>query len=335
MYVGEDVFQSATTRDSAKTVFAKSVSRVEVETHSFCNRRCNYCPNVVGDRLGQNKQMHLDHWKMILSDLAEIDFSGNFVFTSYNEPLADRSILERLAEARAACPKARLIIYTNGDYLNAAYLDEIASAGLDYLHVSIHTRHNGQYSDVDALNLISKLERRVQRPITYQTLRPGNFVIAVMPHPSLEVEVRAINYNQHGTDRAGLVDVVKTPPARTAPCHFPFAHFHVGFSGNVTPCCHIRSDAAEHAQFLYGNLSEFGSIYEVWASQVGAAWRRELISSMPKRSPCNTCSVGFLDGKERSRAQAEFVWRRLVAAGVLQSTRGEAVPLEGNIGGAS
>lgn len=234
LYVGDDVFRVATTREAAKAVFSKSVSRVEVETHSFCNRRCNYCPNVVGDRLGQNKQMNFEHWKMILSDLAEIDFSGNFVFTSYNEPLADRSILDRLAEARAVCPKARLMIYTNGDYLNATYLDEIASAGLDYLHVSIHTRHNGQYSDVEALNLIAKLERRVKRPITYKTLRSGNFVIAAMPYPSLEVEVRAINYNQHGTDRAGLVDVVKTPPARTAPCHFPFAHFHVGFGGNVT-----------------------------------------------------------------------------------------------------
>ena len=268
--------------------------------------------------------MNLDPWKLILSDLAEIDFSGNFVFTSYNEPLADRSILERLAEARAACPNARLMIYTNGDYLNATYLDEIASAGLDYLHVSIHTRHNGQYSDIDALNLIAKLERRIKRPITYKTLRPGNFVVAAMPHPSLEVEVRAINYNQHDTDRAGLVDVVKTPPARMAPCHFPFAHFHVGFSGNVTPCCHIRSDAAEHAQFLYGNLSAFGSIYEVWASQVGAAWRRELISPLPKRSPCNTCSVGFLDGTEGSRAQAELVWKRLIAAGVVPSPETDA-----------
>jgi hypothetical protein len=49
LYVGKDVFRVATTREAAKAVFSKSMRRVKVETHSFCNRRFNYCPNVAGN----------------------------------------------------------------------------------------------------------------------------------------------------------------------------------------------------------------------------------------------------------------------------------------------
>lgn len=317
MYAGADVFQPQLDREAAKAVFAKSVGRVEVETHSFCNRRCNYCPNVVGDRVGDNKQMRPEHWQMIIGNLVEIGFSQNLVFTSYNEPLADRAILDRLREARAALPKARLMVYTNGDYLDADYLQQLADAGLNYMHVSIHTRYNGTYSEVDALNLIGKLVRRLRTPIRYKNLKPGQFIIAQIPHDHIEIEVRAINYQQHGTDRARLVELQRKAPVRTAPCHFPFAHFHVGFSGNVTPCCHVRSDSPEHAGYIYGNLDDYGSIFEAWASRNGAAWRSELITDQPKRSPCDTCTVGFLNGDANSLQQARAIWLRHVQNGVL------------------
>jgi hypothetical protein len=317
MYVGTEVFSPIHDRDAARLAFARSVSRVEVETHSFCNRRCNYCPNVVGDRLGDNKQIKPEHWRMIVRDLADIDYAHNFVFQSYNEPLADRAILNHLREARAAVPKARLMTYTNGDYLDADYLQALADAGLDYMHVSIHTRYNGQYSEVDALNLIGKLVRRLRTPIRYKQLKAGSFIFATIPHDRIEIEVRAINYFEHGTDRAGLVDVIKKPPARTAPCHFPFAHFYVGFSGNVIPCCQVRSDVEAHAGYRYGNLDAFGSIFEAWAGDVGAAWRRDLISPLAKNSPCDSCSAAFLGGDAKALAEATKVWERLVAARIL------------------
>ena len=322
MYLGAEVFQPQLDRESAKAVFAKSVGRVEVETHSYCNRRCNYCPNVVGDRLGENKQMRPEHWQMVLGNLAEIGFSQNLVFTSYNEPLADPAIVDRLREARVALPKSRLMVYTNGDYLDEAYLARLAEVGLDYMHVSIHTRLNGAYSEVDALDLIARLVRRLKTPIRYKQLKAGQFIVAQIPHPRIEIEVRAINYQQHGTDRAGLVSLQRKAPTRTAPCHFPFAHFHVGFSGNVAPCCHVRSDAPQHASYGYGNLDDYGSIFQAWASRHGASWRSELITDLPKQTPCDGCSVGFLDGGEKARQQARAIWMRHVQSGVVSAPQG-------------
>ncbi|MDP4028259.1 MAG: radical SAM protein [Gallionella sp.] len=312
MYIGREAFTPATNRESARALFARSVERIEVETHSYCNRRCDYCPNAVGDRLGANQRMADDIWHLLLSNLREIDYAANFIFTSYNEPLADKIILQRIREAREYIPRARTMIYTNGDYLKPDYLAELAQAGLDYLHISIHTRPGDKYNDIHALNHIAKLVKRMGTSVHFQSLKPNEFVIAKMPHPSMEIEIRAINYYRHGTDRGGLLDGFNKTPARTLPCHFPFAHFHMGYEGTVVPCCHIRSDAQAHQPYRYGNLRDFGSIFEAYASRVATEWRRHLISFEAKQVPCDTCAAPFMSQDPKALHQIQAAWEQNV-----------------------
>ncbi len=323
MYIGKEAFIPAQNRQDAKTLFERSVQRIEVETHSYCNRRCDYCPNSVGDRLGENRRIPDDIWFLLLDNLREIGYSSYFVFTSYNEPLADRMILRRIQEARAAMPNARLMIYTNGDFLDADYLADLKTAGLDYLHVSIHTRPGGKYSEIEALNQIVKLSQRTGMKLRFQQLKPGEFVFARVPNSPLEIEIRAINYWRHGTDRGGLIDGFAARPARTLPCFFPFAHFHMGFEGTVVPCCHVRSDSESHRGYRYGNLRDFGSIFEIYASRIATDWRRHLISPEPKEEPCKTCSVAFLSQDPQVLARTRRVWETLVRDMPLPSVSGD------------
>ena len=58
-------------------------------------------------------------------------------------------------------PKARTLIYTNGDYLTRAYVQDLADAGLQYMHVSIHMAPDDKYSDVYALDRISEVTTRM------------------------------------------------------------------------------------------------------------------------------------------------------------------------------
>lgn len=312
MYIGHTAFVPATDRLSAKALFAFSVGRIEVEIHSYCNRRCDYCPNAVGDRLGSNQRMPDDIWSMILADLHEIDYAEYFVFSNYNEPLADRTVLQRIRQARQAIPRARIMVYSNGDYLNEAYLEELVAAGLDYLHISIHCKPGSSYREVDALNHIAKLERRIRSPIHFQQLKPGEFIFARVPHPKMEIEVRAINYHHHGTNRGGLVRRTTPVPKRSLPCYFPFTHFQVGYRGDVVPCCHLRSDADVHRQYRYGNLRDYGSIYETYASRIATEWRRHLISLEPKDPPCDYCIEAFLSNDQKMFDEVRRVWQRSV-----------------------
>jgi len=295
MHFGPEAFVGIENRETARAFFARSVNRIEIETHSYCNRRCGYCPNVVGDRLGDNKRMDPALFSGVVRDLAEIEWAGSFVLTSYNEPLADRIILDRIAEARAALPKARMMIYTNGDYLTPAYVQELTEAGLDYMHISIHMNAADVYSDIYALNRIAEVTTRMGIPAKFTTVKNNEFIIAKAPHRKMEIELRAINYWKHGKDRGGLIKKMETPPEpRTLPCYFPFEYMHIGFEGTIVPCCHIRSDNEEHRPHRTGNLRDFPSLYQAYASTKLAGWRRHLISNKPKQGPCATCTVHFI-----------------------------------------
>ena len=99
---------------------------------------------------------------------------------------------------------------------------------------------------------------------------------------------------------------------RTSPCSFPFAHFHIGFSGDVVPCCHIRSDSPEHEPYRIGNLRTYGSIFQVFTSETATAWRRELVHDRAKATPCDSCTAPLLPGTKEAREASQRAYRRHV-----------------------
>jgi hypothetical protein len=322
-------FAPQASRESAKRLFKHSVSRIEVETHSYCNRRCGYCPNVVGDRLTPNVRMSDRIFAKIIGNLEEIAYGENLVLSNYNEPFADRHIVERIAQARRALPKCRILAYTNGDYLDADYLRELAEAGLSYMHISIHMNPEDTYSDVYALNRIAEVAERIGIRPKFGTLRPGSLIIATFLHQRIEIETRAINYWQHGQNRGGTIQGINENYVRRAPCHFPFGHFYVGFEGYIVPCCHLRSDRQEHAKYRWGHIDDYGSIYEAFASQPAVAWRRHLATFEPKQAPCDTCSVGFLDNSKKTMETYKRIYDstiKPILEGKPAPDRGSAVP---------
>jgi hypothetical protein len=297
----EELFRELSDPGLQREIFAANVLRIEVETHSYCNRRCDYCPNVIGDRLGPNVRMKPEIYQKLLAGLGEVGFSGAFVLNSYNEPLYDRQILERIAEARAALPKARLMIYTNGDYLTPGYVDELAAAGLSYMHVSIHLKQGDTYTEAYVLNRIAEIAHRTGLQARFEAVVPASHIIARFDTPLLHVETRALNFAKHGNDRGGLLPDLSPKVVRTAPCSFVFNHFHIGFSGNVVPCCHIRSDRPEHARHVIGNLGQADSIFDIAFSAKAAAWRRHMLHDREKSGPCATCSAPFMGGESRRK----------------------------------
>jgi MoaA/NifB/PqqE/SkfB family radical SAM enzyme len=308
------MFVEVTDRDVARRVFKETVSRVEMETHSYCNRRCSYCPNVVGDRLGPNQLIPEDIWQTIIGGLEEIEYDELLVLNYYNEPLADRSILARIREARTRLPKARIMIYSNGDYLEPSLIEELADAGLNYLHVSIHLKQGDAYTDRYVLNRIIEVSVRMGIPAQITALKSAQYIVAKVAHRRMEIEVRAINFYHLGTDRGGLIGDIHTAAKRKDSCFFPFAHFVVSYNGLVAPCCHIRSDRPEHEAFIYGNLRDYGSIFQAFTSAPAAAWRRELSSSDEKRSPCDTCSAGVLTNADSVKIVAAAHQRHVLGA---------------------
>src|SRR5439155_16258576 len=152
-------FVPAGSRDEARGLFASSVKLVEIETFTYCNRTCWFCPNSRIDRRTTNRYMDEELYLKIISELAEIDYRGTITYSRYNEPLADRIILTRLREARAALPNALLSTHTNGDYLTRDYLDDLRKSGLNRIIIMTYAGNDDSFSHCDILTrMVSKLQ---------------------------------------------------------------------------------------------------------------------------------------------------------------------------------
>ena len=139
------------TPEQQRRLFKKYVCYIEIELFSFCNRRCWFCPNSSIDRHSENHFLPEELYLNLLQQLADLDFSGQISFSRYNEPLADKIILKRLCQARATLPKAFLHTNSNGDYLDAQYLQQLQEAGLDSLSVQNYSVEGKSREELETL----------------------------------------------------------------------------------------------------------------------------------------------------------------------------------------
>lgn len=152
-------------------------TNIAIETTSFCNRGCDFCP--VGHERRPVKQMSLLMYEDILQQLATLKYVGHISLHWFNEPLADKRIVTWIALARQACPESHIYFASNGDLLNRNLFDCLVRAGLDLIRVSQydgHVRHGIQEILDDGLHL-SHLHVQVKQAEDLQSARAG-----ALPH---------------------------------------------------------------------------------------------------------------------------------------------------------
>ncbi len=133
----------------AGAIFKAAVTSIDLETSSYCNRRCLFCPVAATDRhtaARQQQIMGMPLFHGIVADLQAIGYAGRIVLTRFNEPLADPLLLERIGYLRPRLPKAMITVITNGDLLTRDYLAELDRAGCDMLRISFHLQEAPVYA---------------------------------------------------------------------------------------------------------------------------------------------------------------------------------------------
>jgi hypothetical protein len=97
----------------AGAIFKAAVTSIDLETSSYCNRRCLFCPVAATDRhtaARQQQIMGMPLFHGIVADLQAIGYAGRIVLTRFNEPLADPLLLERIGYLRPRLPKAMITV---------------------------------------------------------------------------------------------------------------------------------------------------------------------------------------------------------------------------------
>jgi hypothetical protein len=287
-------FQPIADRDEAVRLFQWSVSMVEIEVFSYCNRICWFCPNSIIDRRSTTQYMSEALYEQILAQLAEVEYRGTISYSRYNEPLADRIILRRLAQARAQLPGALLHTNSNGDYLTPAYLDDLAAAGLGSLSIQIYLGNDDRYDHERMRTRLHQVIDKLALPATITVDEPDSWLEASADSHGLRLRLYARNFERNGCSRGDSVPVHQAF-RRTSPCLSPFYHVYIDFNGSVMPCCNLRSDVAAHADAIVANLHHDPDLFLVYANATLAAWRRSLVGFGEKRGHCASCAFALHD----------------------------------------
>jgi hypothetical protein len=156
-------------------------SSVAIEVNQHCNRRCHYCP--VSRDLKPAADLGWSLFSRIIDQLDELRFDGTLKYHLFNEPLLNPHLEALVAHATERLPRAKSVIYTNGDALTRKRAQSLFAAGVRRFVV---TDHGGRAPR----SVVKEAQRRIRTPWS-------------------TVWVRTIGDSAFLFNRGGLVDIAR------------------------------------------------------------------------------------------------------------------------------
>ncbi len=271
----------------------KIPSHIEVEIGTFCNRSCSWCPNKYSER-GQKKEFISEVlWLKILDELKAIDYKGDFCFHNYNEPLVDPTILTKLNQAKSRIPKAKLIIYSNGDYLTLDLLKSLNIAGLTNLIITLYPSD----SSVNKTKTIEEFCSQLNLENHTQLIRSKKVKEIKSVYRNIQILVRYPDISSFN-NRGESVELksLYSKNVRTKPCYSSHFSASIDYLGNLKMCCNVYdSNSSKNEPYIIGNLQD-QSLYSLWNSEKLELIRNQLFSADFSKLPiCRSCKRTELD----------------------------------------
>lgn len=305
-------FRTLDDPDEQKTFFARSVRLIEIEVHSFCNRTCWFCPNVLIDRRTETFRLDEDVYLRLLDDLKGIGYDGAFTFSRYCEPFGDDVFYERVRQAARALVGACIHTNTNGDYLNDETLVRAYDAGLRRMYVQLYLAEDDTFAPEVVGELAGKVRRRIPSVRFAPLRRARDRIDWAGRFRDMDILMYARNFRAGGVNRCGLAIAEKF--ARVSPCFRPFTDTYIDYNASVMPCCNLRSDYTPHEPAVWGTLdAEPGSIFRVFSGSKAVEWRRMLVDFMPKVFPCDDCTFDVIPDTWINRREARRLKTRFAS----------------------
>jgi len=241
-------------------------SYVEIETINRCNNNCSFCPANRNEDKRPFMLMDRRLFVSIIEQLRELRYSKIIGIFSNNEPLLDDRLAEFCRMAREACPKAHLLIMTNGLLLTVPKLDIL----MKYLDKIIIDNYDDDLK-------FTKQTQEIYDHCVKNNLYKDKIIIFLRKK------------NEILTNRAGQAHnrTRLRIPLRT-PCAYPFTQFVIRPDGKVSLCC---NDAM--GQMTMGDLNR-EKIVDIWNGNNFRSIREGLMHSRQSIRMCSMCDSGFL-----------------------------------------
>jgi len=255
-------------------IFIKDVRLVEIEIHSYCNRKCEWCPNKFIDR---NFKQYLKEEIYIntLKNLRDNKYNGVISYSRYNEPMALPELLkERVRQAKHILPNVKLVTNTNGDFLSKENLNGLL---IDELTIM----------DYQCIGLENCLKKLNDVEVNIISIKDNKFIYGIINNTKI---LYYVNWAKHAKieDRGGSLFEYQDDK-RFSSCLEPTHFVGIDYNGNVMPCCHMRSDNKLHEQYILGNIYE-QKLSEIYNSNKSQNIRLYAKICPEKLNPCTYCT---------------------------------------------
>ena len=242
--------------------------KIDIETHSYCNRTCDFCSNYVYPRLFK-QEMEKEVFSKIVDELVELEYDRYIFLFRYNEPLSNIPNIKRCsAEIRKKLPKVRIGINTNGDYHRKK--DRAGTEMSDMIQKDI---------DVDYLTIMDYDDKFEE--FCNEDDNGGERMMKLDTIGNLS--------HRGGTLRGKgyFDDPYNTDELRTEACYEPERVLAIDYLGNITFCCNFRIEEPKHREFIYGNIKDT-TIVEAYNR---ATEFRENVANSIFPDPCKYCQM--------------------------------------------
>jgi len=234
---------------------------VEIETTSYCNRKCVYCPNYTVGR--PEAPMDENLFYKIIDSLSRWDYSGRLSPHFYGEPLTDDRLVGFMAYARKKLPRANIAVYTNGDFLSVEKYLALTEAGVNSFRISLHSPAMPKLLS-DTLAHI-----KAERPELYK--------VEIVDFYGMYTRKEGEMLNNRG----GLVEIKHT----RHPYCFLVNHLTIDYKGNAVLCCNDFTSSV-----VFGNAGE-KDLRDIWHDPAYVKARRLISSGIWTFDICKKCNL--------------------------------------------
>ncbi|RJP84785.1 MAG: radical SAM protein [Desulfobacteraceae bacterium] len=295
-------------------IFPLKPESIQIQTHSFCNGRCLYCPYPeLSHKLNQGK-MDRELILKIADEVTKWDTLRQVMLMLQNEPLLDKDFFETIKYFKILNPRLNLATVTNGTLLNPSVIEQILNSSLDELMISLDAFSKQTYEKLhpgfsfekilNSIRLLSQLKTdRLSVKLSFVLTRqnhgelPGFINFAQnnrMGWRVMHVLNRANNVNNYNEFRFSRL-TWKSLKLRLIykyfyrACALPFSNMSVLFNGDVLICCNDW-----HRKAVIGNVNS-ESLDQIWNGEMMNYLRKQIIQKRYREiSACSQCTLAQL-----------------------------------------
>lgn len=238
---------------------------ITVNPTELCNRTCGFCPRSNSKKYpNQNLHISSETVSSLSKKLSDFGYKGRLGWSGNGEPLLTENFLDHVKLVANENPNLSVHeINTNGDRLTPNLIEQLYSAGINHIIVSVYDgeeslrKFKGLFSGYDDADYTLR--------ISYGYRNPEGF-----------------------TNRSGFVSVnsEKISEFKDNKCYLPFYKLVIDWNGDILVCCEDWGRKSKSDL----NINTH-TLSEIWNSEKLGSYRDSLVRGNRILSPCNNCNI--------------------------------------------